>query len=50
MPDALRESVELMDAEPSRLRHRYAFNVTAMKLTPELRAATIREWNPEVDI
>ena len=50
MPDALRASVELMDAEPSRLRHRNAFNVTAMQLTPERLADSIREWIPEFEI
>jgi nucleoside-diphosphate-sugar epimerase len=34
MPDAVRASLELMEAAPERLRHRNAFNVTAMQLTP----------------
>jgi nucleoside-diphosphate-sugar epimerase len=42
MPDALRGIVELMEAEPGRLVHRNAFNVTAMSLTPEILAAEIR--------
>ena len=34
MPDAVRAAMELMEADPDRLRHRNAFNVTAMQLTP----------------
>jgi nucleoside-diphosphate-sugar epimerase len=43
MPDAVRAAIEVMEAEPARLRHRNAFNVTAMQLTPEKLAAAIRE-------
>ena len=42
MPDALKAAIELMEADPARLRHRNAFNVTAMNFTPELLAAEIR--------
>lgn len=42
MPDALRAAVELMEADPQRLRHRNAYNVTAMTLTPRSIAAAIR--------
>jgi nucleoside-diphosphate-sugar epimerase len=34
MPDAIKAAIELMEAEPSKLEHRNAFNVTAMHLTP----------------
>jgi len=50
MRDALRATVELMEAEPARLRHRNAFNVTAMNLTPEGLAAEIRRHIPEFRI
>jgi nucleoside-diphosphate-sugar epimerase len=46
MPDALRAAMELMDAPGDRLRHRNAFNVTAMQLTPERLAAAIRSHIP----
>jgi nucleoside-diphosphate-sugar epimerase len=46
MPDAVRAAMELMEADPSRLRHRNAFNVTAMQLTPELLAEAIRAHVP----
>jgi nucleoside-diphosphate-sugar epimerase len=42
MPDAIRAMIELMTADPDRLKHRNAFNVTAMQLTPERLAAAIR--------
>jgi nucleoside-diphosphate-sugar epimerase len=41
MPDALRAAVDLMEADPSRLEHRNAFNVTAMSFAPEQIAAEI---------
>ncbi|MBX6363016.1 MAG: NAD-dependent epimerase/dehydratase family protein [Gemmatimonadetes bacterium] len=46
MPDAIRAAMELMEADGSRLRHRNAFNVTAMQLTPERLAAEIRRHIP----
>ncbi len=41
MPDAVRAIIALMEADPARLVHRNAFNVTAMQFTPELLAAEI---------
>jgi len=41
MPDAIRASIEIMEADASRLVHRHAFNVTAMQLTPASLAAEI---------
>ena len=35
MPDALRAAVELMEADPTRLVHRNAFNIAAMSFDPE---------------
>jgi nucleoside-diphosphate-sugar epimerase len=35
MPDGLRAAIELMEADPARLKHRNAFNVTAMSFAPE---------------
>jgi len=46
MPDALRAAIELMEADPSRLKHRNAFNVTAMSFDPEMLAAEIRRHIP----
>jgi nucleoside-diphosphate-sugar epimerase len=47
MPDALRAALELMEADPGRLKHRNAFNLGAMNFTPELLAAEIRKHIPE---
>lgn len=46
MPDALRAAMELMSADASRLKHRNAFNVTAMQLTPERLAGEIATQVP----
>lgn len=47
IPDALRAVHELMEADPSRLMHRNAFNVTAMSFAPEEVAASIQKFMPE---
>ncbi len=46
MPDAIRAAIELMEADPARLRHRNAFNVTAMQLTPASLAEAIARRIP----
>ncbi len=46
MPDAVRASIEVMLADRSSLRHRNAFNVTAMQVTPAVLADAIREHIP----
>ncbi|MBL3540287.1 NAD-dependent epimerase/dehydratase family protein [Aminivibrio sp.] len=47
MPDALAAVVKLMEADPSKLVHRNAFNVSAMSFEPEEIAASIRKVMPE---
>lgn len=47
MPDALRALVEVMEADPAKLKHRNSFNVTAMSFDPEMIAAEIRKHIPE---
>jgi len=47
MPDALRAILQLMEADPKRLVHRNAFNLSAMNFTPERLAAEIRKHLPE---
>ena len=42
MADALRAAVQLMEADPSRLKHRNAFNIASMSFDPEILAAAIR--------
>jgi nucleoside-diphosphate-sugar epimerase len=46
MPDAIDALVGVMEADPSRLLHRNAFNVTGMQLTPENLSAEIRKHLP----
>ncbi|MDJ0852640.1 MAG: L-threonine 3-dehydrogenase [Myxococcota bacterium] len=50
MPDAIRAMIELMEADPATLRHRNAFNVTAMSFTPEELAGAIRRHLPDFAI
>ncbi|MCK4655878.1 MAG: NAD-dependent epimerase/dehydratase family protein, partial [candidate division Zixibacteria bacterium] len=50
MPDAIRAMIELMEADPSKLIHRNAFNITAMSLSPSLIADEIRKHIPEFTI
>src|SRR5690625_3815592 len=47
MPDALDAIVDLMEAEPSELEHRNAFNNTAFSAAPEDFAASIQKYIPE---
>jgi nucleoside-diphosphate-sugar epimerase len=47
MPDAIKACIDLMEADPSKLKHRNAFNVTAMSFDPEIIAAEIRKHIPE---
>lgn len=50
MPDALDAITALMEANPDKLIHRNAFNVTAMSFDPELLAASIRKYIPEFSL
>lgn len=46
MPDALQAIISLMEADQSKLKHRNAFNITAMSFEPEQIAASIRRHIP----
>ncbi len=50
MPDAVKAAISLMEAPPETLRHRNAFNVTAMSFSPEDMAAYIRKHIPDFQI
>ncbi len=50
MPDAVRAAIEVMEADPARLEHRNAFNVTAMQLSPDSLAETLRRHVPGFEI
>ena len=47
MPDALDAIVELLEANPSRLIHRNAFNITSMSFDPEMLMKAIQKELPE---
>lgn len=47
IPDALDAIVKLMEADGSKLKHRNAFNITAMSFAPEHVAAEIKKHIPE---
>ncbi|MBU4272793.1 MAG: L-threonine 3-dehydrogenase [Planctomycetes bacterium] len=46
MPDAIKAALDLMDADPKKLKHRNAFNVTAMSFAPEEIAAEVKKLVP----
>lgn len=47
MPDAIDAAIDLMEADPARLKHRNSFNVTAMSFDPEILAAEIKKHIPD---
>lgn len=47
MPDALRAAIEIMEADPSRLKHRNSFNIASMSFDPEIIYNKIKEYVPE---
>ena len=47
MPDAIKAAIDLMEADPSRLEHRNAFNVAATNFTPDALAKEIQKHIPE---
>lgn len=47
MPDCLNGAIDLMEADPKKLKHRNAFNVTAMSFAPEDIASEIKKIIPK---
>ncbi len=47
MPDALRAAIEIMEADPSKLKHRNSFNIASMSFDPEIIYNKIKEYKPE---
>lgn len=47
MPDAVKAAIDLMEADPAKLKHRNCFNITAMSIDPEAIAASIRKFMPD---
>jgi nucleoside-diphosphate-sugar epimerase len=50
MPDAIKAAIDLMEADPVKLKHRNAFNVTAMSISPKDIAEEIKNIYPEFTI
>lgn len=50
MPDALRASIELMEADPSRLVHHNGFNVAAMSFSPDMVYQVIKKSKPNFEM
>lgn len=46
MPDAIDAAINLMEADPAKLKHRNAFNVSSMSFDPEIIAAEIKKHIP----
>lgn len=47
MPDALKAAIEIMEANPARLKHRNSFNIASMSFDPEIISAKIKEYVPD---
>lgn len=47
MPDALHAAISLMEADPTRLKHRNAFNIASMSFAPETIYEAIRKELPD---
>lgn len=50
MPDALKAAIDLMEADPSRLVHRNAFNIASMSFAPETIFAAIKKYKPSFEM
>ncbi|WP_409043409.1 L-threonine 3-dehydrogenase [Latilactobacillus sakei] len=50
MPDAIGAIIKLMNADPERLVHRNAFNITAMSFEPEQIKAAIQKELPDFEM
>ena len=50
IPDGLKAAVNLMEADPSRLKYRNAYNVTAESFNPEQLAREIKKYIPDFEI
>ena len=46
MPDAQKAMIDIMEADPSKLKHRNSFNITAMSFDPEIIYQAIQKFYP----
>ncbi|MFA5477923.1 MAG: NAD-dependent epimerase/dehydratase family protein [Bacteroidales bacterium] len=47
MPDAIDAAIDLMEADPTKLKHRNCFNITAMSFDPEIIYNAIKKYLPD---
>ena len=47
MPDGLQAAIRIMEVDPARLKHRNAFNVTAMSFDPEIIYNQVKKYVPD---
>ena len=50
MPDALRATIELMEADPTKLIHRNSFNLASMSFEPTKIIAEVKRLVPELEV
>jgi nucleoside-diphosphate-sugar epimerase len=50
IPDAINGMIQIMEADPTKLKHRCCFNITSLSFEPEQIAASIRERIPSFTI
>ncbi len=50
MPDALRATIELMEADPAKLIHRNSFNLASMSFEPTGIIAEVKRLVPELEV
>lgn len=50
MPDALRATIELMEADPAKLIHRNSFNLASMSFEPTAIIAEVKRLVPELEV
>lgn len=50
MPDALKGAIDVMEADPSRLVHRNAFNIASLSFCPETVYQAIKKYKPDFEM
>lgn len=50
MPDALKAAIQLMEADPTKLVHRNAFNIASLSFAPETVFGAIKKYMPEFEM
>ncbi len=50
MPDALQAAVDVMEADPSKLVHRNAFNIASLSFGPETVYQAIKKYKPDFEM